>query len=96
MCSLGHPMVIKLGPHRPLPRVLALPRTSSETRPLPGEEPETPAVEGVGEPCPECGEGVLVARRGRFGPFAGCSRYPECELHQARPARRRPTRSRSR
>jgi ssDNA-binding Zn-finger/Zn-ribbon topoisomerase 1 len=21
---------------------------------------------------------VLVTRRGRFGPFAGCSRYPEC------------------
>jgi ssDNA-binding Zn-finger/Zn-ribbon topoisomerase 1 len=35
-------------------------------------------VEGVGEACPECGQGVLVARRGRFGPFAGCSRYPEC------------------
>ena len=50
-----------------------------ETRPLPGEEPEMPAVEGVGEVCPECGQGTLVAKRGRFGAFAGCSRYPDCK-----------------
>ena len=34
------------------------------------------------EACPKCGEaegGVLVSRRGRFGPFVGCSRYPDCD-----------------
>ncbi len=77
VCSLGHPMVRKLGPTGWFLACSLYPE-HRETRPLPGEEPETPAVEGVGEPCPECGEGVLVARRGRFGPFAGCSRYPEC------------------
>ncbi|HUR17125.1 MAG TPA: topoisomerase DNA-binding C4 zinc finger domain-containing protein, partial [Candidatus Limnocylindrales bacterium] len=43
-------------------------------------EPEAIAVEGVGETCPECNEGTLVAKRGRFGPFAGCSRYPDCKF----------------
>ncbi len=49
------------------------------TTPLPGEEPEeTVELPGVGEVCPQCGEGHLAARRGRFGPFVGCDRYPEC------------------
>ncbi len=77
LCSEGHPMVIRLGRNG---RFLAcsLYPEHRETRPLPGEEQEMPAVEGVGETCPECGQGTLVARRGKFGPFAGCSRYPEC------------------
>jgi DNA helicase-4 len=28
--------------------------------------------------CPECGRGTLVARRGRYGEFFGCSRFPAC------------------
>ena len=49
------------------------------TMPLPGEEAETPPdMPGVGEVCPLCGQGHLVARRGRYGPFVGCDRYPEC------------------
>ena len=77
LCSEGHPMVIRLGRNG---RFLAcsLYPEHKETRPLPGEEAETAAVEGVGEPCPQCGQGELVAKRGRFGPFAGCSRYPDC------------------
>ena len=50
------------------------------TQPLPGEEPEDlPDLPGVGEVCPQCGEGKLAAKRGRFGPFVGCDRYPECK-----------------
>jgi DNA topoisomerase I len=77
LCSEGHPMVIRLGRNG---RFLAcsLYPEHRETRPLPGEEPEPIEVEGVGETCPECGQGELVARRGKFGPFAGCSRYPDC------------------
>jgi DNA topoisomerase-1 len=85
VCSEGHPMVIRLGRNG---RFLAcsLYPEHKETRPLPGEEPELPAVEGVGESCPKCGEGTLVARRGRFGVFAGCSRYPECDyIHRTGP-----------
>jgi DNA topoisomerase-1 len=33
----------------------------------------------TGEECPECGEGRLVVREGRFGEFTGCSRYPDCK-----------------
>ena len=28
--------------------------------------------------CPECGK-PLVSKRGRFGPFVGCSGYPDCK-----------------
>jgi DNA topoisomerase-1 len=31
-----------------------------------------------GQPCPECGQGTLRVRSGRFGPFVACTRYPEC------------------
>jgi DNA topoisomerase-1 len=48
------------------------------TMPLPGEEGEAIDLPGIGETCPECGEGTLVGRRSRRGPFVGCSRYPEC------------------
>ncbi len=33
---------------------------------------------GTGEKCPECGN-ELVAKSGRFGPFVGCSNYPDCK-----------------
>ena len=33
----------------------------------------------IGLLCPECGEGQVVERKGRWGrPFYGCRRYPEC------------------
>jgi DNA topoisomerase-1 len=77
VCSLGHPMVIRLGRNG---RFLAcsLYPEHKESRPLPGEEPEAPVLEGTGETCPECKIGTLVGKRGRFGPFVGCDRYPEC------------------
>ena len=61
------------------------------TMPLPGEEPVIPPdMPGVGEKCPACGEGTLSARTGRFGPFVGCDRYPECKhiVRQERAAER--------
>ncbi len=36
-------------------------------------------VEKTGEKCPECKEGDLVIRTGRFGKFISCSRFPECK-----------------
>lgn len=75
VCSEGHPMVIRLGRNGKFLACSTFPE-HRETRPLPGEEP--PALEGEGEPCPQCGEGTLATRRGRFGPFVGCSRYPDC------------------
>ncbi|HXQ96405.1 MAG TPA: type I DNA topoisomerase, partial [Candidatus Acidoferrales bacterium] len=90
VCSLGHPMVVRLGRYGRFLSCSLYPE-HQESRPLvdagsdDGSEPpgdgHAPAerrLPGVGETCPECGQGTLVEKRGRFGPFAGCSRYPEC------------------
>src|SRR5262249_18726911 len=40
----------------------------------------------TGVTCPECHQGKILERRGRFGPFYGCSRYPDCTKNfRARP-----------
>jgi DNA topoisomerase-1 len=81
VCSQGHPMVIRLGRNGRFLACSLFPE-HRESRPLPGEEEPAPALPGVGEPCPTCGAtdgGVLVAKRGRFGPFVGCDRYPACD-----------------
>ncbi len=75
VCSEGHPMVIRLGRNGKFLACSLYPE-HKETRPLPGEE--TPHLEGEGEVCPQCGEGTLTTKRGRFGAFVGCSRYPDC------------------
>ncbi len=59
------------------------------------KEASTPAAEGgeqleEGAACPTCGEGELVKKRGRFGEFLGCSRYPECKHIQGRQGRPQP------
>ena len=100
VCSEGHPMVIRLGRNGPFLGCSKYPE-HKETRPLPvdgagpgvdgnGSGPsETPTLPGVGEACPVCGAehgGHLVAKRGRFGAFVGCDRYPECTyIHKSGP-----------
>ncbi len=85
LCSLGHPMVIRLGRNGRFLSCSLYPE-HTENRPLPGEEEDLGPVEGAGLPCPECGEGSLVPKRGRFGAFAGCSRYPDCRyIHRSGP-----------
>lgn len=32
--------------------------------------------------CPKCGEGKLVKRRGKYGPFIGCNNFPKCNHTQ--------------
>jgi DNA topoisomerase I len=90
MCSEGHPMVIRLGRYGEFLACSMYPE-HKETRELPGvgdsSKPAGDVAAEGGEPlapeaCPKCGEaegGVLVQRRGRFGPFMGCGRYPECD-----------------
>jgi DNA topoisomerase I len=75
VCSEGHPMVIRLGRNGRFLACSLFPE-HKESRPLPGDE--APPQAGEGEVCPQCGEGTLVGKRGRFGPFVGCSRYPDC------------------
>jgi DNA topoisomerase-1 len=36
-------------------------------------------TEETGEKCPECKEGNIVIRDGKFGKFLSCGRYPECK-----------------
>jgi DNA topoisomerase-1 len=36
-------------------------------------------VEKLGKKCPDCKEGELVIRIGRFGKFISCSRFPDCK-----------------
>ncbi|MBI2776217.1 MAG: type I DNA topoisomerase [Chloroflexi bacterium] len=79
VCSLGHPMVIRLGRNGRFLACSEYPE-HKESRPLPGDE--APQLPGTGEVCPKCGEGVLTSRSGRFGPFVGCSRYPDCDFIQ--------------
>jgi ssDNA-binding Zn-finger/Zn-ribbon topoisomerase 1 len=35
-------------------------------------------LESEGPPCPQCGRDTRL-RTGRFGPFYGCTKYPECK-----------------
>jgi DNA topoisomerase-1 len=77
VCSLGHPMVIRLGRNGRFLACSMYPE-HKESRPLPGDEPAP--QEGTGETCPKCGLGTLVGKRGRFGPFVGCDRYPDCDF----------------
>lgn len=42
---------------------------------------EVRGLDGVtdsSEVCPDCKQGFLVRRSGKYGPFLGCSRYPKC------------------
>lgn len=36
-------------------------------------------TEKLGEKCPECKDGELVIRLGKFGKFVSCSRFPDCK-----------------
>ncbi len=88
LCSEGHPMVMRAGRFGVYLACANYPE-HRETRPVapaagdtPGTNGESEQLPGVGETCPECGEtegGALVARTGRFGPFVGCARYPDCK-----------------
>jgi DNA topoisomerase-1 len=42
-------------------------------------ERSTVPVEKLGKKCPDCAEGELVVRTGRFGKFISCSRFPDCK-----------------
>ncbi len=43
----------------------------------------------IGQPCPQCAEGKLVEKRGKFGSFLGCSRYSQGCHYTLNPKKRR-------
>ncbi len=40
--------------------------------------PRVQKEETIGRTCPECQQGELIIRYGRWGKFIGCNRYPDC------------------
>ncbi len=40
----------------------------------------------IGEACPDCKDGKLIEREGRFGRFIACSNYPKCKYVRKDPA----------
>lgn len=46
------------------------------------EQVQEAQAEAAQEPCEKCGKPMTV-KRGRFGPFLGCSGYPECKSIKA-------------
>lgn len=40
----------------------------------------------IGEACPECKNGKLILREGRFGQFIACANYPKCKYVRKDPA----------
>jgi DNA topoisomerase-1 len=80
----GRPVVQKFGKHglwflscSGWPECKWSQQLDEHGEPLP--DPET-----TGEKCPQCGSD-LVAKTGRFGPFVGCSNYPDCKYIKREP-----------
>ena len=45
----------------------------------------------AGQPCPQCRQGSLVVKTGKFGPFLGCSRYDQgCHYTENIPSESKP------
>jgi DNA topoisomerase-1 len=83
----GRPVIIKLGRYGRFYSCTGFkkgkkgdplaPGACDYSEPLEGQkEPQLELLEG--EMCPECGK-QLARRRGRFGPFVGCTGYPDCK-----------------
>ena len=83
----GRPVIIKLGRFGRFYSCTGFKRTKKGAPQPPGacdyseplegqQEPQLEIIEG--EMCPDCGK-PLAPRRGRFGPFIGCTGYPDCK-----------------
>jgi DNA topoisomerase-1 len=77
----GSPMVIKWGRYGRFLACSGYPECKN-TRQLAGEsEGQVDVHEDVGkEVCPrDAAHGPMILKKGRFGPFLACARYPECK-----------------
>ncbi|MEP6693488.1 MAG: type I DNA topoisomerase [Chloroflexota bacterium] len=83
----GRPVIIKLGRFGRFYSCTGFKKTKKGAPQPPGacdyseplegqQEPQLEIIEG--EMCPDCGK-PLARRRGRFGPFIGCTGYPDCK-----------------
>ncbi len=79
----GKPMIIKWGRNGQFLACSGYPDCKN-TKPFVRTENggvEAAPEETTNELCPKCGSGMVV-KRGRFGKFLACSRYPECNHTQ--------------
>ncbi len=79
----GKPMLIKWGRNGQFLACSGYPECKN-TKPFIRTENgvvEAAPEETTDETCPKCGSGMIV-KRGRFGKFLACSRYPECNYTQ--------------
>jgi DNA topoisomerase I len=77
----GKPMVIKWGRNGYFLACTGYPEcrnTKEYTRNADGTLTVLPTTRPSDQMCPTCGS-PMVVRRGRFGEFLACSRYPECK-----------------
>ena len=76
----GKPMVKKFGRFGQFLACTDFPNCKG-TKPLPEDEAQQKKLQDDAgdKTCPECGQGKMMVRRGKFGYFLGCSRYPECK-----------------
>ena len=75
----GKPMVIKLGRFGKFLSCSGYPECKN-AKPLPEQQKEEEKLqkEYADEKCEKCGA-PMVLKRGRFGRFLGCSKYPDCK-----------------
>jgi DNA topoisomerase-1 len=73
----GGDMVIKLAKNGKFMSCSRFPDCAG-ARTIEGKELEGPKE--TGEKCPDCADGKLVSREGRFGMFISCSNYPKCKF----------------
>lgn len=73
------PMVIKMGRFGKFMACSKYPECKN-TKPLPEEAAKQAEMskQYADEKCPKCGASMQI-KRGRFGSFLGCSKYPECK-----------------
>ena len=79
----GKPMIIKWGRNGQFLACTGYPECKS-AKPFvrtEGGGVEAAPEETTDEICPKCGSGMVV-KRGRFGKFLACSKYPECNHTQ--------------
>ena len=80
ICSKN--MVIKFGRFGQFMACTDYP-TCKGTKQLPEEEAAEKKIKEenaqIGKMCPACEHGELIVKKGRFGFFIGCNKYPECK-----------------
>jgi DNA topoisomerase I len=79
----GKPMIVKWGRNGQFLACSGYPECKT-TKPFVRNENgivEATPEETTDEKCPKCGSAMMI-KRGRFGKFLACSRYPECKYTQ--------------